>query len=256
MKRRTFIGAAAGAGLAGLAGCGASASPTPPQVPEERLEEGGWKRTDAFTEEVFEREFAGVTVTATAVTRIYDDAALAAEIEEKTLGAVQAQQASFFATRVTFDPNLADLPGGVGREELIDRTEEEARASFRARLEDAGLTNIEQSGTGTFEPATADVEGRRTDYTADFAFDAMEFPVSEDRTVTVEGGAIGVSGTLAVWVTEEGVLVTGGAHPAENFERTVEEELSEAITVTVDMDLGLTPEEYRTELQGLMTNVR
>lgn len=255
MRRRAFIGSAAAAGLAGLAGCSASAAPPKPRVPEERLSEGGWVQTDSVSREVFESEFAGVTVTAIAETLIYEDAALAAEVENKTLGAVSSQQAMFFATRVRFDPNLTDLPAGVGRQEIVDRTEEETRASFRQRLEDAGLTNIEQTGTGTFDPATTDATARRTDYAATFAFEDMEFPVSDDRTVTVEGGDIGVAGLIAVWATSDSVLITGGAHPAENFTRDTKKNVSDAITVAVEIDLGLTPGAYREELTGLMANV-
>jgi len=55
-----------------------------------------------------------------------------------------------------------------------------------------------------------------------------------------------------VWNAGDYVVVAGGAYPGENFATTTEKDLSEAITVTVDVDLGLAPSEYEQEVRGLM----
>ncbi len=49
--------------------------------------------------------------------------------------------------------------------------------------------------------------------------------------------------------------MAGGAYPAENFARVTEADLSDAISVTIDVDLGLTPDAYREELFELVRNV-
>lgn len=253
MDRRTFISTSVGVGLAATAGCTASATQRPPRVPEEDLQDG-WELTAEENRPVFERSIEGVTVTATATTKLYENAGLAADVREKAMGRIDGQFGSFFATRVTFDPNLAGLPAGVGVDELVDQTEASARETFEKRLGEAGLTNVEQTGEGTFEVATGET-ARRTDFTAAFAFEDLAFPVTEDQTVTVAGGAIDVTGTMAVWSHDDAVLVAGGAYPAANVERHVERDLSEAIHVSVDVDMGLTPSAYREELLGLVRRV-
>lgn len=203
---------------------------------------------------MFERDIQGTTVTATATTKLYANTGLAADLREKTLGAVDGQFGSFFATRVTFDPNLVGLPAGVGVAQLVDQTETSARATLEERLRAAGLTGVEQTREGTLDVATGE-SARQTDFAAQFTFADIPFPVTEEKTVTVEGGAIDVAGVLAVWEHDDAVLVAGGAYPAANFERHVERDLSPAIRVSVDVDMGLTPEAYREELVNLISRV-
>jgi len=256
MQRRHFLAGAGSLGVASLAGCAAvDGSPRQPVVPETRLREGGWRLVDESREQVFEQTFLGVTVTATASTRRYEDRALADEISAETLGEVTGEMSSFFATAVTFDPDLTSLPSGVGRDRLLDRTETNARAEFEAQLEAAGLTGVERTGTGEFEVATGET-ARRTDYEATFSFEGFAFDVTDDERITVEGGEIPVEGYLAVWHHDAAVLVAGGAFPAANYASSTTQELTDAVTVTVDVDLGLTPDAYREELSGLIRRVR
>lgn len=255
MDRRTFLTAAGSAGLIGLSGCmTASATRRPPNVPDDYLEENGWEKQDEYTSEVFQREYAGQTITATASTVVYANAALSAELSEKTLDRLNGQFSTFFASRVTFDPDLTNLPGGAGRAEIVDQVEENARKTLEDQLEAAELENIRIDAEGSIEVDTGET-ARRTDYAAEFRYEPLSLPVTEDRTVSVEGGDIDVGGLLAVWHHEDAVLVAGGAYPAENFERTVEEELSSAIDVTVEVDLGLDPAAYEAELREIVTGV-
>lgn len=256
MNRRTFLAAVGSAGAAAMAGCAstASAATGPPIVPTDRLDSGGWELVDETDEQVFEQAYAGVTVTATAKTKLYTDAQLQAEIARKTLDQANGQFATFFATRVVFSPNLTSLPAGVGREQLMDRTEQESRAAFEQRLRDAGLTNVAQTNEGSIDVATGET-ARLTDFAADYEFGAMSFTLPNEETVSFEGGTIGVAGHLAAWYHDGSILIAGGAYPAEDFERHVSKDVTNAITMSADIDLGLTPEQYRTELFDLMRRV-
>lgn len=254
MDRRRFIAGAVAAGVAGLAGCGTAAGTVrPPRLPERRLDEGGWERTRAEERVLLSRTVGGVDVSATAVTRVFDDAELRAEMRERTLGGLDAPLANFFASRVAFAPNLAELPVESAREELAARAGEVARTQFEAELENAGLTDVSASEAGTLAVATGE-DAALTAYDAAFAFDGISFPVRDDE-ITIDGGRVAVEGLLATWVHDGGLLVAGGAYPAENVARTVERELSSAITVSVDVDLGLTPDAYAEEVRGLVTRV-
>lgn len=253
MDRRTFLSTTAGAGLVASAGCTASATKRPPKLDETAMGDG-WEQTDQQSQTIFEQSYEGVTVTASASTRLFENTGLATAVQEKTLGEVEGQFASFFATRVTFDPNLAGLPAGVGLDQLLEQTESAARETFQSRLSGVGLVNVEVTGEGTFDVDSGET-ARRTDVAATFVVDDIEFPLRERQTIAIEGGAVDVAGTLAVWPHDDAVLVAGGAYPATNFERQVERELSEAIHVSVDVDMGLTPSAYREELLGMLAGV-
>lgn len=256
MDRRTFIAALGTATTASLAGCGsASATPRPPNVPEERIESGGWERQDRMQETVLEREFpGGITLTATATTELYEDAQLAAEIEEKTLGQISGQMAMFFASRVTMSPNLADLPAGVGQKEIVDQVSTQSRATFESQLRNVGLQDVSQESTGQMEVGTGETADTTT-YTAVFPFDSITFPVTDSEQIEIEGGEMSVAGELAVWIHDGGINVAGGAYPSENFAESVQRDLSSAISVSVDIDLGLTPDEYAAEVDSLVKAV-
>lgn len=254
MDRRTFIGVASGIGLAGVSGCMASAQARPPEVPENRLEEGGWELAREEQRVAFEEEYGGQTITATATTEVYADAEFRAEMAEKTLGEVTEAPASFFASRVTFDPDLTSLPGGIGRDSIVDEIESQSRETLRDQMESAGVEDVSQVNTGSFSVETGE-EGRQTDFEGTLPVGPIEFPVNDEQTVSMDGDAITINGHLGVWHHEDSVLVAGGAYPGENYAETVTRQVSSAVEVTVDVDLELTPTKYREELFGLLSRV-
>jgi hypothetical protein len=259
VRRRGFVGLAAAAVASALAGCSStvstvSAANRPPDVPEDRLQSGGWTQVDDVTEDpAYEREVGPATFTASSRTLLYEDTQLRTAIEDKTLGQASAQFATFFATRVTFDPDVTSLPAGAGRQQLLDQVESQSRAAFRSRLEAAGLSPVERTGTGTLDVASGE-SARLTDYEATYAFEGFSVGFG-DADIAIEGGEIPVAGHLAAWIANDSVLVAGGAYPAANFARKATQSPTEAITVTVNIDLGLRPEAYREELFGLMRHV-
>jgi hypothetical protein len=255
MDRRRFLGAtAAAAGATSLAGCSTAVGSVPrPNIPQSKLDEGGWKKVSDEHRTVFERDFSGVTVTAKAHSVTYEDAALRKEIVEKTLDQVSGEFSLFSATRIDMAPGFDELP--VAKDRILDQTEESARQQFEAQMENAGLSNVEQADTGTLTVDTGE-DARLTTYEATFPVPTMTFPVTDDRTMEIEGDDLRVRGDLAVWQHGDFVLVAGGAHPGENFARDISKELSEAIEVSVSIDLGLTPDEYSQELRRLITAVQ
>lgn len=253
MDRRTLLGTTAGLGLAGLAGCStlAKASVSPPNVPTETMEDAGWEQTDSSERTLIEQSYGPVTFTAKGYTTTHTDAALNQRIQEATLGRVMGRLALFSATRIDFSPDVGNLPGGVGREEVLNEVEASSREQFRNRLTDAGLSNVERIGTGSFDVATGE-SASLTEYEATYEVPTFEFPVENSDTVTIDGDTLTVRGDLAVWHHGDYALVAGGAWIGENFTRSVSQDLSEAITVSVDVDLGLEPETYREEVHRFM----
>ena len=251
MKRRAFIGTAGIAGLGVLAGCStAVGTVAPPSVPESTLSEGGWEQTDRTEKTVFEKSYGPVTVTAESTTLTYTDAELAASVREKTLNRIQGDLAIFAASHINFGPDLNNLPADVGRKEVLEQTEAAAREQFEDRMRDSGLENVARTGEEEFRTDSG-ADANLTTYEAEFPVEEMAYEAG-GQTLTIDTGAITVAGDLAVWNEGDYVVVAGGAYPAENVAKTTTKELSEAVTVTVDIDLGLAPEEYRTEVRGLI----
>lgn len=257
MNRRRFLAASGVAGLAGFSGCNSISSTAlgsvdPPQVPKDQLEQGGWAFDQEDTRTVFEEDYGPVTVIAKAHSLTYTDTELAKRVKEDTLGSVAGTLATYAATRVKFSPDLTKLPESIGREQLVDRVETNSREQFAARMRDAGLTNVKQTETGELQVDTGET-ARYTGFTAEYDVGTFDVPLPNDETMTIDVGAIGVSGDLAVWVHEDSVIVAGGAYPAENFAKTLSKDITDSISVDVSVDLGLTPGEYETEVKNLIT---
>ncbi|GCF14761.1 hypothetical protein Harman_26960 [Haloarcula mannanilytica] len=257
MNRRDYLLTGASLGTAGLAGCSflAAAETPPPDVPTQRLEDGGWTRTDLSSETVFDRSYGPVNVEAVSSTVQYVDEQLQERVASRTLDQVATALSVFFATRVDFSPNLDNLPGGVGREELLAEVRMNARDSFEQQMEAQGLTDIEETGGGTIDINTGET-AETTELSAVFPFEGITFDVTENEAVEIPAADIDISALFAVWHHGDFVLISGGAYPAQNFEQVVENALSDGITVTVDVDLGLQPDAYRTEIRNLITGVQ
>ncbi|MBV0902007.1 DUF6517 family protein [Haloarcula salina] len=257
MNRRDYLIAGASLGTAGLAGCSflAAAATPAPNVPKQRLDDGGWTRTNQASETVLERSYGPVTIEAVSNTVQYVDEQLQERVAGRTLEQVQTALSVFFATRVDFSPNLDNLPAGAGRAELLSQVQSNARETFEQQMRNQGLTDIEKTGEGTLDIDTGET-AETIRLSAAYPFQGIGFDVTEDKSVEIPPADIDIAALLAVWHHGDYVLISGGAYPAQNFDQVVENSLSEGITVTVDVDLGLEPEAYRTEIRGLVAGVQ
>lgn len=269
MKRRDFVRTAAGtAAITSLAGCNSStgtsdeeAEDVPAPVPsKELLNEGGWNEIASTNERILDRNMLGgrVHVTADTHSRYYEDAELRKEMKEKTMSHFDAPLSAFSANRIALNPSPADLPFGVGVDEVLDLITDQVLTQFESRLKKSNIENVRKQGEREISVATGG-EAALNDFAADYRYSAMEIPIpgqeGERKTLSIEGGTLGINALLAVWRNGEDVMVAGGAHPAENFTKTVEKDLTDGIQVTVDLDFGLEPEEYEEELLGLIKSV-
>ena len=254
MDRREFLIAAGVGGLATTAGCQTAVGAVAlPEVPQSALAEAGFTKQDETVDrQVFEKNFGPVTVEAVASSVTYEDTALAKEVSEKTLGTVEASLAMFSATRVEIAPDVADL--GPVQSTVTSEIEANARGQLAATLEEYGLENVEQTNTGTIA-VDSGAEASLTEFTATYPIEDITVPVYDGRSISLEGTDLEVAAVLAVWAADDGFLVSGGAYPAENFATTKSMDLSDAISISVDVDLGLTPDAYREELLGLVRSV-
>ncbi|MFB6094945.1 MAG: hypothetical protein ABEJ71_00635 [Halodesulfurarchaeum sp.] len=254
MQRRDVLIAAGTGALASLSGCQTAVGAVAlPDVPEEQLEAGGWKQRSVNRgRTVLNRNFGPVSVKAVASSVVYTDVELSRTVAERTLGMVDATLAMFFATRIDMAPAIDEL--GPIQEKVERLIMDTAGQKLRTRLQGVGLEDVTKTGTGTLTVDTGQ-EARLRTYRANYPVPDFTFPVTDGTTVTIPGTDLAIEALLAVWASDAGYLVAGGAYPAENYSKSISRDLSSAITVSVDIDLGLRPSAYRTEVRDLMTAV-
>ncbi|GGN96630.1 hypothetical protein [Haloarcula pellucida] len=258
MDRRDYLAVGASVGAAAMSGCSSffAAAETPkPSVPSDRLESGGWEQSGENSGTVLEESYGPVTLQAVQHTLQYQDVALQQTVADRTLGRMETALSVWFASRIDFSPNLDNLPAGVGQAQIVDQVQANARDQFERQMENQGLTSIERTGTGSVDIDTGET-AETVNLGAVYPFEGISFDISETERVEIPPTDIGISAILAVWHHGDYVLVSGGAYPEENFEQSIDSDLSEGISVTVDIDLGLEPEAYRKEVRSLVAGVQ
>ena len=268
MERRDFCRQAllSGTALAGITSVAGCSTPTqqsesdasdvsPPEITSQRIDRDGWKLRERLSQKLLERDLAVTTIEGYGHTAIYEDTALRQELKEGTLGNFDQPIMLFFATRVALSPALDQLPLDVGRAEVVDQARAQAESQFNDRLANNGLTNVRRTGTQSLDIDTGET-AELINYAADFEYDSISVPLPNGDQLSLDDGTLTIGGYLAVWHNDENVMVAGGAFPADTFDKTVEKDLTEMISVTVDVDLGLTPDAYGEELLDLIRSVR
>lgn len=211
----------------------------------------GWRRTADTTEQVLDTGVSVVDVEGYSRTVIRENRALRDRSREGTLGRFDATVMQFFASRVALDPALDGLPFGVGLDELLDRLRGRAEETFVGRLRERGLTDPRVTDRAT--PGLK--RGRTTTYAAACEYGAVSVPVADGGELTIPAGSLPVRGLVSVRKGDDGLFVAGGACPGAHFAESFTRDLTGAISVTVDVDFGVTPDDHRREPQRLTNAV-
>lgn len=266
MRRRAYLASLAGVSTATLAGCasidgtgGADASVPPPSVPERRLDRGGWVlAANPAPEQVYRQSMGSVgVVTATENTVAYEDEALRERLRADTLGEFPADGDAlrvFFASRVEIEaPGNTDAWPVVG-EAVFDGVRSVAAEQFVSELRANGVEDVTATGADRLAIDSGE-QAEVTRFAGEYRYQELSIPVTRERSLTFPDGTVAVEGVLAAWRRQGRILLAGGAFPAESFDRQLSGDLTDAIAVTVDVDLGLEPDRYRSELYDLLRGV-
>lgn len=269
--------AIAGGGVAVLLGTGLGvshlirpATAVSPTVPEDDLAENGWVRSDRTTETVLEDAAGPVAIEAIAGTVQYDNEALHNDITDTdmtveyrgetttvplgdSLGSAFDQSMGVFAaTKIDVTPHVDELPGGLGRKEVMEPVETRAQEQFEAQLRENGLEDVRQVGADTLEVATGET-ATVFEYRATFVIESTEVDL-DVTSIDVDGGEIAVAGYLAIWHSGKNAIIAAGGHPDENYTETVTDTvLGEELSMS--FDLGLSPGSLEEEILGYMRRV-
>lgn len=256
MDRRTFLASAGAAGIASFAGCSslknASANAKPPEISEKKLEDGGWEKIADREETVLEKSYQGVTFSAEASAVVYEDKDLRQRIYEESLQQVDTPLSILFATRIDFSHDIDELP--IAQDQILSQVRKNAQGNFENRLENAGLTDITQTGTSELTVntgETADVVEMEATYT----YEGSSIQLPNGEPMEFEGRDLTIEAFLATWQHGDFTLVAGAAYPGENFTISEQKEPSEAIDISYNIDLRLTPDEYEQEATEIVKTI-
>lgn len=261
MRRRDFLKGATAAGISiGLAGCsapsgGSDYSAKDVRAPRIAHSGSGWELVNRRQEMVREFSLGPLSVETFQHTLFYEKMSLRERINEGTMGNFDQTIMLFFASVIDLSPSLDELPFGVGVDQILSRIESEVENQLKREMRNKGLSGISLETTGTMEIDTGEEASGRL-YTAAYTFSDMSVSLPTGDEMTIEGDSMPIRGMFAVWHNGESALVGGGAWPTENFQQTVSEDLTDMITVSVDIDLGLTPQQYGAEIHSLITSIR
>lgn len=249
LTRRRLLASGATVGLIATAGClGTREGDVPePVVTHESVEED-WRLVDSSDSVAFEEDVGPVTVRALERTVVYEYVDMA----EAAADAFDADGSpvTFFAARIDLRPALDQLPGGFGRDRLMEEVRAAAEAAFRSQLAGSGVSDVERTGSGE-----TSVESGHTATTSEFVarFDiGGDVPLPDGGTTTIDGTAE-MNARLAVWHDGTDVLISGGAHPAEPLSDVIDRSIDAPvdgetlIDETVDDSDVLTAEPSRFE---------
>lgn len=262
-RRRFLAGLSVGA-LGSIAGCSgigrgqeyADEYYFAPRISQNLL--NGWELVEEDTQSMVQTYDLVVTdysVYGLATIRRYEDSRLRGELREGTMGQFDNTIRAFAASKINIVPSFDELPLGIGRGEIMDLIETQSIAQFENQLRQQGLSSVRQTDSGSIEvhggnDADAFVFG------AIFSQDIPAFEGVNGRSIDFGRVNLPIQGMLAIWHDGENALVAGGAYPADNFTRSVDQDLTDMVEVTVSIDLGLDPAQYRDDLIDMIQSVR
>jgi hypothetical protein len=196
---------------------------TPPAVPEDALDSGGWTLVEEQTETVFELP----TMQVRGITRRFEDERSRAALAG--VGSATDHPVRFFAvSRLAFQP---PLPPGVGESMVGPTVRTEARKAFADRLKTRGLEDVSRDRRERVRlPDRTRVRLWRYTATLPSGRFADDLPLEC---------------WLGVWLDSDAVFVVTGAHPTVT--------LVSRLKTDVDHDaLTRSPKEYRDEFFTLL----
>ncbi|MFB6188426.1 MAG: hypothetical protein ABEI57_00950 [Halapricum sp.] len=218
-----------------------------PDVPESRLEDGGWEqcvRTDSTV-------FRTLTASIIGHTLVYEDAVLRNALDRAGFAeAIRSASTDadsqlietgedgeywrfFFATALSFRPPLAP---GVGPASMRPTVVSQARRSFEQDLRSRGFENVQRGSSQRVRTASGE-RASLGKVTASCPFEGL--PTDELR----------IEGWVAVWATGGAFRIAGGAYPIGGLDGLLAS-IPAAERPTTD------PNDYRAELLDLIRAVR
>jgi hypothetical protein len=227
-----------------------------PSVDESVLNENGWAHDGTEKDSVTVEIFGPLDLEAYMYTKVFRDAELQSELRDRTLGKLDRKINVFFANRTHIEPEIDNLPLGVGRKQVLWGVKMFARKKFEDRLRQNGVRVTESSKNESVE---VDVGARADVELLDCAYeiDGVEVSVTDEERITLGSSIdiVNLAGCVSVWHHEKDIFVAGGVYPTQDIEITQTADLTESIDLKIDIDLDIWPKPYKQEMFELISSV-
>ncbi len=225
-----------------------------PPTPSEEALDGRWRKVEERRGTTRKDLLGLARVTAFHHTDVYGNEALRGEVREKTLGRVDRELMVFFVNRTRVVPSFENLLGTVSRRQLTPAVRTLARNKLEDELRRRGIRDMRINGSHDVRGSTGrKVELQRLEASYELLDTTVE--IDDGHTVEFRGGDVEVNGWLGAWIRQGEVYVVGGVYPADDLERSKHVKLTEAVDVSIDIDLDIWPRPYRHEIFDLASSV-
>lgn len=254
LSRRQILASLGVAGSTALAGCGSSTDtemgePSDKDVPPPTVETGDqWRETTPDSQPVVLEKGTVAFVDYTAVGHIkqYENSQLRQRISEQTFGEIDRPFMVAFAGRIDLFPGAASLGTALKSDEIRDAL----ISNLKGSMAEFGVENIDDGGTMERPKTDAETWHR---VTGEFpiepvAVEGVDIPHSDKSALEFGGKNIDITGIVGRWKEDGSILAAGGVYPSQPYRETEEIEMSEAISLSVSIDLGLDPEQLERDL--------
>lgn len=261
INRRRVLATLGAAGVAGLAGCGSSSNasvgePSEKDVPPPSVDAANrWELTtpNSETRLLYEGSQLGIEFTAHGHTVQYADKQLRQRISENTFGEVDREFAVAFAARIDIFPSYASS----GTAAFGDTIESAITDNLRSSMEEFGVQNVIEDGRMEASNTPADdVSVLRGEYPINqVTIRDVNIPHSDREQLSFGDGTLPIKGIAGRWKSGGSIMAAGGVYPDEPFIEENEVEMSDAVTLSMEINLGLNPTQRENQVLEFIDSV-
>ncbi|MBX0297657.1 hypothetical protein [Haloarcula nitratireducens] len=167
----------------------------------------------------------------------YENAQLRNRIKQNTFGEVDRPFAVSFCGRVDIFPNSVSFAS-----DLVADVDGRMLERLKQAMSDFGVQNVTESGTQTAAGIPADLQVVEGEYQIDpVEIQGLDIPHSDTSRLEFGGGTLPIKGIVTNWKSEGSILAAGGVYPTGQFRDSHTVEMSDAINLTVNVDLSIAP---------------
>ena len=261
ITRRQMVAALGVAGTSALAGCGSTSdsdvgAPSDKDVPAPSVDASDrWELTTPDSKPRLLQEGSAAIVDYTAHGHIvrFEDTQLRERIHRATFEQIDRPFAVAFAGRVDIYPSSLSLATGLKSGEI----DSAIRGNLTSAMEEFGVQNVQRSGTMDASDTPAGefmvVEGEYP--VQEISIDGVDIPHSDRSQLTFGGGTLPIKGIAGRWKSDGSILAGGGVYPKENFADSQGVEMSEAISMDINVDLSLQPARREAQILEFVNSI-
>lgn len=259
VRRRTYLATLGTVGAAMTAGCGSATDtkqgePSRKAVPAPSVRSGDrWELKTPNSEPRLLQKGSVALFDYQAVGHIrqYEDTLLRDRIRKDTFGEVDRPFAVAFCGRIDIFPSTASIVSGIVGD--ID-------SSMVSRLKDSmrefGVQSLREEGPEEIPNVDADFRTVVGEYHIDpVTIDGVEVPHNDRSRLEFGGGSLPIKGVVGNWKSDGSILIGGGVYPKGSFRDSEEIRMSDAISLSVDVDLDLQPHQREQDVFSFVRSI-